>query len=936
MERVGNLRGRGAVCAAAIAMGAFALLLVLQGARSAAAQSAQVGTIEIVKKTAFGDATFGYTTTTSQGGGGLPVSFELSTSNGTASSVFEVIGGDTEPITYTVTESGVPDGWEFDDLVCTDAENGDSGTTVNVETATATIVMNGGERVECTFRNERVRVTPTITTEIHDDDHEEITSAPVGSIVHDEAEVSGPEGTPTGEVDFRVWLGNTTCSGDSVPAGEDVELEDGVAHPSDPVVVPPGGLSFRAEYDGDSTYDDGESECEPLRAEKVEPRVTTEIHDDDHEEITSAPVGSVVHDEAEVSGPEGTPTGEVEFRVWLGNTTCSGDSASAGEVELEDGVAHPSDSVVVPPGGLSFRARYEGDSTYDDESSACEPLEAEKLEPRVRTQIHDEEHEEITSAPIGSVVHDRAVVSGEAGTPGGEVDFRVWLGNTTCSGDSVSAGEDVELEDGVAHPSDPVVVPPGGLSFRAQYGGDARYEEAWSPCEPLAAVGGTIIVEKQTTPDGAAATFAFSGDAAGSIADNGRIVVSGLAPGTYTSTEAVIADWILTSVSCDDANSSGNLDSRTATFRLAAGETVTCTFTNAQRTIGSGAIDVQKSASPATLQEPGGAVTFSVTITNTSNVNLAIENIVDDKFGDLDDEGGNGCFDAPINLAPENRVNCTFQRAITGPGGTIHIDTVTASGHDEFGNAVSDSDDARVEITPRLIDLVIVKEATSPTPLNGIVNYSLAVTNNGPDPATNVQVADPAPAGIAYLSASPSQGSCSVTPALVTCSLGTIDAGHTVRIAITARATTIGSHTNTATATGSGGRETNPADNVDSATTVVPAPLRPPTAKPKPAPKPEPCVVLTVSPKMIKADGKPDRVTVRVTAGKRRMRGVKVIVRGSGVRKTATSDNRGVAALRINPRRAGIITITARDPNRDVCGPKRIGVVGVFLPPVTG
>ncbi len=50
---------------------------------------------------------------------------------------------------------------------------------------------------------------------------------------------------------------------------------------------------------------------------------------------------------------------------------------------------------------------------------------------------------------------------------------------------------------------------------------------------------GTIIVEKQTLPDGTPGTFAFSGDAAGSIGDNGQIVVSNLLPGTYTSTEAV-------------------------------------------------------------------------------------------------------------------------------------------------------------------------------------------------------------------------------------------------------------------------------------------------------------------------------------------------------------------------------------------------------------
>src|SRR5207249_6685990 len=154
-----------------------------------------------------------------------------------------------------------------------------------------------------------------------------------------------------------------------------------------------------------------------------------------------------------------------------------------------------------------------------------------------------------------------------------------------------------------------------------------------------------------------------------------------------------------------------------------------------------------------------------------------ITNVVDDKFGDLDDQGGSGCFDVPITLKPGGFVSCQFTKQITGPGGTTHVDTVTASGTDQNGNPVSASDDARVDITPRLIDLVITKQATSPTPLNGIVRYQMTVTNKGPDTATNVQLADPAPAGITYLTASPSQGSCTVNPVLITCSLGSIAPG---------------------------------------------------------------------------------------------------------------------------------------------------------------
>src|SRR2546422_11080852 len=61
--------------------------------------------------------------------------------------------------------------------------------------------------------------------------------------------------------------------------------------------------------------------------------------------------------------------------------------------------------------------------------------------------------------------------------------------------------------------------------------------------------------------------------------NNGTITAS-VAPGQYTSTETVPAGWALTSISCDDTNSTGNVGTATATFNAEAGETVTCTFTN--------------------------------------------------------------------------------------------------------------------------------------------------------------------------------------------------------------------------------------------------------------------------------------------------------------------------------------------------------------------
>ena len=102
-----------------------------------------------------------------------------------------------------------------------------------------------------------------------------------------------------------------------------------------------------------------------------------------------------------------------------------------------------------------------------------------------------------------------------------------------------------------------------------------------SPAYKVSATG-TIIVEKQTVPDGATLPFDFSGDVAGSIKDGEQLKLENQQPGTYTSQETVPDGWDLTGITCDDGNSTGDVNTATATFHLEAGETVKCTFTNVQ------------------------------------------------------------------------------------------------------------------------------------------------------------------------------------------------------------------------------------------------------------------------------------------------------------------------------------------------------------------
>ena len=89
---------------------------------------------------------------------------------------------------------------------------------------------------------------------------------------------------------------------------------------------------------------------------------------------------------------------------------------------------------------------------------------------------------------------------------------------------------------------------------------------------------GKIIVKKETDPDGASQSFAFTANYDGdgfSLSDGQQNDSGFLVPGKYSVAETVPAGWTLTSATCDLGETIGDID-------VGAGETVTCTFNNTQ------------------------------------------------------------------------------------------------------------------------------------------------------------------------------------------------------------------------------------------------------------------------------------------------------------------------------------------------------------------
>lgn len=243
------------------------------------------------------------------------------------------------------------------------------------------------------------------------------------------------------------------------------------------------------------------------------------------------------------------------------------------------------------------------------------------------------------------------------------------------------------------------------------------------------------------------------------------------------------------------------------------------------------------------------------------------------------------------------------------------------------------------------MDVQVVKDATARLQLqNGqaTIVYTVRVRNDGPNQAHDVKLVDAAPGGVTFVAVTqqPANGSCSITGGvLLQCSLGTLGPGVERVIGFTGRVAQTGTFVNTAVATGQGG-DRNGSNNTDSATTVVVAPLTPPvTSKPTPKPKPvkakpNPCRVLKVAPSMVKATGTQQVVTAKVTRSKTPAKGVAVRFTGAGVTRSVRTNAQGVARLTVAPTKAGIIV--ARITNVKACNTARVGVIGVFEPPVTG
>lgn len=199
---------------------------------------------------------------------------------------------------------------------------------------------------------------------------------------------------------------------------------------------------------------------------------------------------------------------------------------------------------------------------------------------------------------------------------------------------------------------------------------------------------------------------------------------------------------------------------------------------------------------------------------------------------------GSGCSNAGSD------VTCTIASLASGASQTFTVTARVASSVDHaldntatVRSDLPDPDSSNNSSTTHVpvrgeADLSITKTpSTTTVGPNGQVLYTLVVKNAGPSDATGVKVSDAPPNGLTLQSAKGSQGACAVAGGKLSCSLGTIVAGGSAQVLVTAQATATASGTLENTATVTGDQHDSDSGNNGGSSTVVVTPTPQPTAE---------------------------------------------------------------------------------------------------------
>lgn len=132
----------------------------------------------------------------------------------------------------------------------------------------------------------------------------------------------------------------------------------------------------------------------------------------------------------------------------------------------------------------------------------------------ISTVFHNANHQTVTSVPVGTPVHPKALLVGASGAPTGTVDATYYPG-PACTGSSLLTVSNFPLENGIFDPTSAGAAYTrnivGSISVRVHYDGNATYGPRNGNCESLIIVKGdpTVVVAVHAANHQAVATTPY-------------------------------------------------------------------------------------------------------------------------------------------------------------------------------------------------------------------------------------------------------------------------------------------------------------------------------------------------------------------------------------------------------------------------------------------
>ncbi len=734
--------------------------------------TAKPGTIKVVKNTIGANGTFSFTSNTALG------NFDLSTSGGTAST-----SAASAPVgTYNISESAAAP-WQLtsstctgaqspssvfvgpgQDVVCTFTNTAPDPSITVTKTAGAASVAEPGAPVTYTVTVANTSVEPVTITSLTDSVEggaafdiatvaPPVTATTCGSLIGTTLTVSGPGSSA--QCTFTLPVnGNGGTTVDDVVTAKATDSDDKVATDTDDASV-----SITSEEPALSVTKTPSvsSIAEPGGSVSYTVKITNDgVEPVELDTITDAIEGAAPFSVTAVSPP-------------VTATTCGGLIGTSvpvgGDVSCTFTIAHVVDRSDLPDGDLDDTVEVTG---HDDDGTVSATANAEVAVTDTLPAIT------VTKTPSPTSVAETA--------PGQThpVEFLVTIQNDSAEPVTIDSITD-SVEGGAAAPAGGTCAALIGTPLAAQTGTSCTFilgvsGNAGDTVDDVVTVGASDDDGNDTSDDDpasvtitnlASSITVTKTASVGSVPEPGGNVTYTVDIKNTSAADTVTIGSITDSVSGGPAAPAGGSCPTLIGATLAPGASKSCSFTlavsgNAGATVpdtvrvtgtdddgtpvtGSGdevvgisdvpsSIKVTKTGSVGSVTEPGGNVTYTVDVENTSvSDSVTIDAITDSVSGGAAQAAGGSC-PALIGtvLAPGASKSCSFTLAVTGNAGAAVPDTVKVTGTDDDDGPVDGSDSEIVDITDAAAALSVVKtpSVTSVPEPGANVTYTVDITND--------------------------------------------------------------------------------------------------------------------------------------------------------------------------------------------------------------